>query len=45
VQTNVLIVGAGPGGCMTANRLAKSVRDKILGGQLALALHKQFKNQ
>ena len=38
MRKNVLIVGAGPGGCMTANRLAKSMRDKIMGGQLEITL-------
>ncbi len=34
----MLIVGAGPGGCMTANRLAKSMRDEIREGQLGITL-------
>ena len=34
----VLIVGGGPGGCMTANRLAKSMRDKIRKRQLEITL-------
>ncbi len=38
MHNNVLIVGAGPGGCMTANRLARSMRDKIREGQLEITL-------
>ncbi len=31
MKKNVLIVGAGPGGCMTANCLAKSMREPVEG--------------
>ena len=34
----VLIVGAGPGGCMTANRLVKSMRNEMKKGQLEVTL-------
>jgi len=34
----VLIVGGGPGGCMTANRLAKSMRNNIREGHLEITL-------
>ncbi len=34
----VLIVGAGPGGCMTANRLAKSMREELREGKLEITL-------
>ncbi len=38
MHKKVLIVGGGPGGCMTANRLAKATRDKIREGQLEITL-------
>lgn len=34
----ILIVGAGPGGCMTANRLAKLAKNEIKQGQLEVNL-------
>ncbi len=34
----VVIVGAGPGGCMTANRLAKLMRGEIKQGRLEITL-------
>jgi len=34
----VLIVGGGPGGSMTANRLAKAMRSKVKGGELEITL-------
>jgi sulfide:quinone oxidoreductase len=38
LQKKVLIVGGGPGGCMTANRLAKASRNKIREGRLEITL-------
>ena len=38
MHKKVLIVGGGPGGCMTANRLAKATRNKIREGQLEITL-------
>jgi sulfide:quinone oxidoreductase len=38
LSKKVLIVGGGPGGCMTANRLGKSMRNKIREGQLEITL-------
>lgn len=38
MSKNILIVGAGPGGCMTANRLVKSMRNEIKKGQLEITL-------
>lgn len=34
----ILIVGAGPGGCMTANRLAKSMRPEIKDGSVEITI-------
>lgn len=38
MEKKVLIVGAGPGGCMTANRLAKSMKKEIKGGAVTITL-------
>lgn len=38
MEKKVLIVGAGPGGCMTANRLAKAMGREIKGGELKITL-------
>lgn len=35
---SIVIVGAGPGGCMTANHLAKSMRKEIEQGDLTITL-------
>ena len=38
MKKSLLIVGGGPGGCMTANRLAKSLKSEIRGGQVEITL-------
>jgi sulfide:quinone oxidoreductase len=37
-RKNIVIVGGGPGGCMTANRLAKSMRPEMKRGDLRITL-------